>query len=112
MSEPSQQIADVLEALDGLDYEKVARGALDALKADRWAVVKLPESSSPPDKPNNDGYMRCLGTWPCGDSAVALWDDDGGITIPDGQELSAADARELAAALLAAADAAETRIVK
>ncbi|MDH6199217.1 hypothetical protein M2272_005885 [Mycobacterium frederiksbergense] len=81
-----------------------ARNILAALKAARIAVVELPEQCA---IPGNWGE-ECLGAWEAinfGADPVSAWPDERrGVALPDATFISAAAARDLAAALLAAAD--------
>lgn len=80
---------------------------LEAFADDRFAVVKLPEPSVIPASWDS----ACLGAWEAinfGADPVSAWPDvRRGVALPDGTFISAEAARDLAAALLAAADAAE-----
>ncbi|QRY43155.1 hypothetical protein JVX93_21665 [Mycolicibacterium boenickei] len=85
----------------------VADVALAALKAARIAVVELPEPCPIPSRWGED----CLGAWEAinyGADPVSAWPDRRrGVALPDATFISNEAARDLAAALLAAADAAE-----
>ena len=83
---------------------------LDALKADRYAIVKLPDPTTvyqPGDTPNGHDYS--IVQWPTALADVSWLDDRELFWCPrmhDGDE-TPAEFREFAAALLAAADAGE-----
>lgn len=83
---------------------------LDALKAAGWVVVELPK---PVTIPAGWRGENCLGAWqgPDCEDPVSAWRhgryDPDAIAMPGGDFISVDDARALAAALLAAADAAE-----
>lgn len=86
-----------------------ASAVLAALRANNIAVVELPSDTIIPTGWGDD----CLGCWPApgnGDP-VSAWPLDvyhkGNVALSNGDFMSATDARALAAALLAAADAAE-----
>lgn len=88
------------------DAPIVARWILSALKAARIAVVKLPEPCAPPSYWGED----CIGAWEAigyGPDPVSAWPGQKQVALPDGMFITAIAARDLAAALLAAADAAE-----
>lgn len=79
------------------------------MKQPKYVTVELPDETIIPT-----GWgMDCLGAWPAreGEDPVSAWPsgryDQEAVAMPDGGFISIADARALAAALLAAADAAE-----
>jgi hypothetical protein len=86
-----------------------ADAVLVDLKAAGYAVVKLPEQTIIPTGWRED----CLGAWPSGvnerpfEDPVSAWPDREGVSLPNGDFVSAERARVFAAALIAAANAAE-----
>jgi hypothetical protein len=83
---------------------------IDALKAAGYAVVELPSSCPQPQHWDE----ACLGAWEAinyGADPVSAWPNNrggrGSVALPDGSFISADAARDLAGAILAAADAAE-----
>lgn len=88
------------------DIDCHAAHQLDALKAAGYAVVKLPKQCIIPTGWGDD----CLGAWPSGqDDPVSAWPRRQ-VATPDDKWLDPHDARELAAALMAAANAAEANL--
>lgn len=83
-----------------------ARIALDALKAAGYAVVEVPRQCIVPTGWGDD----CLGAWPASgwDDPVSAWPKRQ-VATPDDKWLDPNDARSLAAALLAAAEVAESQ---
>lgn len=85
-------------------YESDAADIVVALKAARLAIVDLPKQQIIPTGWGDD----CLGSWPAGGplgSPVSAWPS--GVAMPGGEFIAVTEARLLAAALLAAADAVE-----
>lgn len=87
--------------------DALAGDILHDLQQNGWAVVKLPEQVDPPEHWHRD----LLGAWPAGevdehDEPVSAWPD--GVALPDGTFIPPETARALAAALLAAANKADT----
>ncbi len=84
--------------------ETWAKRVLSALQSGGYAVVKLPGQCIVPTGWGED----CLGAWPttADDDPVSAWPKRQ-VATPDDKWLNPADARSLAAALLAAAEAAE-----
>jgi len=84
----------------------LVRHIADTIRVAGYAIVKLPESEPIPVG-DDDGYGHCVGLWdvPCG--SLAAWSDDGSITNEELGEMTPPQARDLATALLAAADRAE-----
>jgi hypothetical protein len=100
-----------LTAICDADYARWAEHLADVLLAlDGIAIVELPTQCSPPDGWHTD----LLGAWPssCGEP-VAAWPSEGReprvISMPDGEFIGIDEARALAGALLAAAEAAQVR---
>lgn len=89
----------------GVDTECGAEYILDALTAAGYAVVKLPEPSREEPYSESEGYGTVSFDWGKASTVMAtfpngrVWDEDADLSIKD--------ARDLAAALLAAAQAAE-----
>lgn len=83
-----------------------ARIALEALKAAGYVVVELPRQCIVPTGWGDD----CLGAWPASgwDDPVSAWPRRQ-VATPDDKWIDPDDARSLAAALLAAANAAEAQ---
>lgn len=96
-----EQVQSEVQAFHGAEV------ALAALKAARIAVVELPEQCVVPSHWSDD----CLGAWEAinyGADPVSAWPGKRrGVALPDATFVSVDAARDLAAALLAAADAAE-----
>lgn len=93
-------------------YEALARAALGALKAHpRYALVELPELMV--DRGNVAESIRDRPMWECGDAWTSLTDNQGEIEFEADRQYAYGSvsrpvgARYLAAALLAAANAAE-----
>lgn len=94
-------------------WHRPARGILAALKAAGIAVVELPEAErpEPEDGEHPDSVAQLL--WDCTEFVITRWRQDGNDTVQVAlqgeplEPLSVAEARALAAALLAAANAAE-----
>lgn len=101
-------IADSLRSAEDYGtYESDAASIVDALKGAGYAVVELPKQRIIPTGWNTE----CLGAWPAGRPSgepVSAW-PNGEVATPSGDFISATEARQLALALLAAADAAEVR---
>jgi len=92
----TEVIADAM--FDAYQYDKNgadAKDILDALEAAGYAVVELPK----PEGESPDSWLDCSVTATRGLGRVRLYQDD--------HRLMSTDAREIAAALLAAADTAD-----
>lgn len=89
---------------DASHARHLAELQLDALKAAGYALVELPSQCIVPTGWGDD----CLGAWPANgcDDPVSAWPKRQ-VATPDDKWIDPSDARSLAAALLAAADAAE-----
>lgn len=97
-------------ACDG-DVKCDAQHQLDALKAAGFAVIRRPAPAPIPQHWHAD----CLGAWSAdgNQEPVSAWPENpggrGGVALPSGEFVTVDSARRLAAALLAAADAAEAQ---
>ncbi|WP_131721540.1 hypothetical protein [Mycolicibacter heraklionensis] len=91
------------EAAPFAPYEKLARAALDALKAGGWEVVKLPGASYT----HTDSDLSCERglEWDTASGPLRAFED--GHVEWDGDRSSVDEFRRTAAAFLAAAKAAE-----
>lgn len=95
-------ITEAANALLGFSTGTLAREILSALKAARIAVVELPEPEYGPDGGGQFGWrsVAVVTATPNADGSWTVWDEDYPMTTDE--------AHDHAAALLAAADAAET----
>ena len=85
---------------------------LEQLKSDRYELVQLPEQTIVPSGWDD----TCVGCWPVNKKRpymdpVSAWPNKGEeVAMPNGDFISADEARRLAVALIAAANAAEHTI--